>query len=467
MWGDEGRVRTLTSSDLDIVLVQETHWGSSGAWKHQGWSYFHSASEKPRQAGVLVGIRSDALDESRTAWREIVPGRLIWVRACVRGQERDLLSFYQLAQTGRDGETKDYRMKERRAVWNKLHRTLRGLPIRSLVVLGGDFNLSLEASSPVAGSGVLAAAGGREVREERAKVMDMLKELQMTALNTWSKPRPTYMHPTGNTQIDFIVVRRRNAHKLSKLTQPVDLDFQHGEAVDIGPLLHHFGPFGSLGGCDGLPSLRRDLRFLQVRRTSSVFGSRSRQHAWALLHDSGLGNLGRWAHRWSSTGRHARRCGRLPRSWTGYDLILFRAACNAHRAHRELKRHCRRREREQLLSCLLEAETAYRHGDSRAFFGFIRAVAPKQYLPQIKLRGKEGQLLTKDQEGGLLLEHVRKIFTGDGHGVPELMRVPEKLFCVQNWERSLREIKPHGCATGGGSDCSLATEHLRNCPDAL
>ena len=35
-------------------------------------------------------------------------------------------------------------MKERRAIWNKLHRTLRGLPVRSLVVLGGDFNLSMD-----------------------------------------------------------------------------------------------------------------------------------------------------------------------------------------------------------------------------------------------------------------------------------------------------------------------------------
>ena len=152
-----------TRSDLDIVLVQETHWGSSGAWKHQDWSYFHSASEKPRQAGVLVAIRSNVLDESRTAWREIVPGRLIWVRASIRGQQWDFLNLYQLAQTGRDGEAKEYRMKERRAVWNKLQRTLRGLPIRSLVVLGGDFNLSLEMSSPVTGSGVMSADGGREV----------------------------------------------------------------------------------------------------------------------------------------------------------------------------------------------------------------------------------------------------------------------------------------------------------------
>ena len=158
------------------------------------------------------------------------------MRASIRGQQWDLLNLYQLAQTGRDGETKDYRMKERRAVWNKLQRTLRGLPIRSLLVLGGDFNLSLEVSSPVTGSGVLTAEGGREVREERAKVMEMLQEMQMTVLNTWSKPRPTYIHPTGSTQIDFIVVRRRNADKLSKLSRPVGLGLSAWRGCGHRPL---------------------------------------------------------------------------------------------------------------------------------------------------------------------------------------------------------------------------------------
>ena len=107
------------SPHIDICLLQETHWGSSGSWTHHGWTYFHSAAEKSRRAGVLVVIRSSTLDASQTAWREIVPGRLVWLRANIRGQQWDLLSLYQVAQAGRDGETKEYRMKERRAIWNK------------------------------------------------------------------------------------------------------------------------------------------------------------------------------------------------------------------------------------------------------------------------------------------------------------------------------------------------------------
>ena len=159
-----------TSPHIDIFLAQETHWGSSGSWTQQGWTYFYSAAEKPRQAGVLVGIRSSTLDASQTAWREIVPGRLLWTRASIRGQQWDLLNLYQVAQAGRDGETKEYRVKERRVIWNKLHRTLRGLPVRSL---GGDFNLSVEVFSPVTGCGVVAGSAEREAREERAKVLEI------------------------------------------------------------------------------------------------------------------------------------------------------------------------------------------------------------------------------------------------------------------------------------------------------
>ena len=46
---------------------------------------------------------------------------------------------------------------------------------------------------------------------------------------------------------------------------------------------------------------------------------------------------------------------------------LFRAVCNVQRAHRELKRHCRTRKREQLLLCLSEAEKALPAGRLQGF----------------------------------------------------------------------------------------------------
>ena len=68
---------------------------------------------------------------------------------------------------------------------------------------------------------------------------------------------------------------------------------------------------------------------------------------------------------------------------------------------------------------------------------------------QIKLRGKEGQLLTKIQERKILLDHVRSIFAGSTAGIPELVRMPEEIFSVRNWEVALREVKPRKAVPRG------------------
>ena len=429
-------------TDADICFVQETHWGSSGTWRQHGWVYFHSASERPRQAGVLVCIRSSVLEESQAAWREIVPGRLIWVRANIRGQQWDLLNLYQVAQAGRDGETKDYRLKERRSIWNKLQKTLQGLPFRSLVVLGGDFNLSLEVFSPVTGCGVVSGSMDRDAREERAKVLDLLNEAQLTLLNTWGKPLPTYQHPTGNTQIDFIAVRRRSADRISRLSKPVELGLASWRGCGHVPL------YASIRAVwqpwkhkHPKPRERSDVvpageeQITQLRRQVKTLCTGPS----AKLRKPELRSLDEQVERHWETRRQLRHS----RSWKGtlrHAFELFRAVCKAQQAHRELKRQCRYRKREQLLSLLDSAEEAFRQGDSKAFFGFVRLASPKQFLPQIKLRGAEGQLLSQEQEGQLLLAQFAR-FSLVTSSAPALVRVSEEVFSAQNWERALREVK--------------------------
>ena len=237
--------------------------------------------------------------------------------------------------------------------------------------------------------------------------MEMLKEVQITVLNTWSKPRPTYMHPTGNTQIDFIVVRRRNADKLSKLSRPVDLGLSAWRlrAPPLTASLRSFWrPWRKSRPVKPqerpvVPPGEDDIVRLRGQVKMACAGPPAR------FKPTELRSLGTQVVKHWEARRELREAS-LRQGGLRAAFSLFRAVCNVQRAHRELKRHCRTRKREQLLLCLSEAERAYRLGDSRAFFGFIRAVAPKHFLPQIKLRGQEGQLLTQDQEGSLLLEHV-------------------------------------------------------------
>ena len=310
----------------------------------------------------------------------------------------------------------------------------------------------MEVLGPVTGSGVMAGSFDREAREERAKVLDMLRETQMTLLNTWAKPLPTYLHPKGNTQIDFLAVRRRNADKESKTAQPVDLGLTSWRGCGHRPLVASlrsvWRPWRNKvasAGCrkeaitpDGEEEIVR-LR----RRIKDVCVGPPRRTRLPELRSVGEHVERHWEAR--------KQLQALPqRNFSLANVFhMMRTVCKAQRLHRNLKRECRQRRREQLLGCLVEAEDAHRRKDTKAFFGFVRAAAPKQYMPQIKLRGKEGQLLTKMQEGKLLLDHARDIFTGSTEGIPELARMPEDIFSARNRETALREVKPRKAVPEG------------------
>ena len=439
------------SLEADIVLLQETHWSSSGSWKQSGWTYFHSASERSRQAGVMIGVRSELLDDASAAWKEIVPGRLLWVRACIQGQQWDLLNLYQVAQAGKDGETKAYRLKERQAIWNKLQKVLRGLPMRSMVLLGGDFNLGLEPFRPVTGCGLMPTSLDRDAREERFRVLELLQEAQMTVLNTWSKARPTYLHPTGSTQIDFLAVRRRNADKVSKMAQPEDMGLSGWRSCGHRPvtasLRAHWRPWcrrvvKTQSDVMDTPQGEEALANLRSQVKLRCSGARRRLEPMVLRPlDAQV------ARHWEAR----RKLQTMPVAGGSLREFFnfFRAACGVQKLHRELKKHCRLRKREQLLSHLEMAEAAFQRGDSRAFFGFVRIASPKPFLPQIKLRGKEGQLLTQAQEGQLLLGHVKKIFAGDSTHIPDLAPLSPDIFAVERWEEALHEIKPNKAVPRG------------------
>ena len=156
-------------------------------------------------------IRSDLLAHNSAPWCQIVPGRLLWVRATIRGQQWDIINLYQVSNAGMDGETKTHRLQERRAIWNKLEKLVRSVPLRSMLAVCGDFNLSMEALPPVAGFGARPSAVDRDILEERRRVMNIFRQARMVFLNTWSGKQATYEHPTGDTQIDYVVVRQQVA----------------------------------------------------------------------------------------------------------------------------------------------------------------------------------------------------------------------------------------------------------------
>ena len=218
----------------------------------------------------MTAIRRELLTKAGAACQEIVPGRLLWVRAEILGQQWDLLNVSQVANAGMDGETKAYRVAERSSIWNKIRRVIRGLPTRSMVALAGDFNLSLDTQLPVTGNGALPGNLGN-LRE----VMELLREARMTVVNTWRKAEPTYLRPTGNTQIDYVAIRQHVADGFCNATSRPAGTLHRGEVVGMCLWRYIYGRFGSLGpaGSNKQPhSLEKPC--LRGRRKYSSFATR-------------------------------------------------------------------------------------------------------------------------------------------------------------------------------------------------
>ena len=55
---------------------------------------------------------------------------------------------------------------------------------------------------------------------ERSHVLDTLAKHRLTVLNSWGKRSPTYLHPSGNSQIDFVCARQHLADKQGKMAGP-------------------------------------------------------------------------------------------------------------------------------------------------------------------------------------------------------------------------------------------------------
>ena len=99
---------------------------------------------------------------------------------------------------------------------------MRTLPLRSSVIVAGDFNSNLCAASPCIGHSVLHNQAKPAVIEERRWLTGMLVAHQLAALNSWSRKQCTYNHPSGSSQIDWILVRSALADTRARTCAPAE-----------------------------------------------------------------------------------------------------------------------------------------------------------------------------------------------------------------------------------------------------
>ncbi|CAE7279792.1 pol [Symbiodinium sp. CCMP2456] len=206
---------------IGVFILVETHWSFTNDFQSEGWTLIHSGTSKKKGAGVLVGIRSDLIDQHSMKWNELEAGRLLHVRCHIRRQQYDILAIYQHALARVSGEEQAELMTRRRALWRKLDGAIAGFPFRSSLLIAGDFNMVFEPLAEVAGHGIRPGGDTEKLKAERAEVMEIFKARRLVVLNSWSKAAITYHHPNGSSQIDYILVRRQSADIESRKCAPV------------------------------------------------------------------------------------------------------------------------------------------------------------------------------------------------------------------------------------------------------
>ncbi|CAE7908897.1 unnamed protein product, partial [Symbiodinium sp. KB8] len=374
-------IRTLLGQhpEVKILVLQETHHDYQSEWTDGGWTFIHSPAKVPKQGGIMVGIRSDFSLQSTIRWQELIPGRLVHVRCYAQEQHLDVVGIYQHTLPF-GGSSLEAALKKRKTLWNRLDGFLKSLPVRSSVFLAGDFNSGVNPSSPLAGPGVLPHSQQKLVVEERQWLTEMLRSHQLCALNTWGTRRATYQHPTGQSQIDFILVRCALAD---------------GESRRCGPWRVPLAGWRTAGHLPLLASVRVQWRPWLLKKPTRGGG------AAAVYPDESvpLGRLRADVLRCSepAAAPPARPGvegldGRIVQFWNARRLVL-----QLQKRHRELRARARANKRKQLLSILSIAESAAQQGDSRDECKMLADYAKKLFQALLQL--KPGKVAPVNEPG--------------------------------------------------------------------
>ena len=366
-----------SKQEVQIFAIQETHWSKTLEWQQEGWSLFHSAPVKGKQAGVLLGVRADVAQNADISWTEVIPGRLMHWRGYIGKQQLDILNLYQHALSFRNEEQKQSVMKQRQVVWKAVDKTLAALPFRSSVALLGDFNASCHLPGE---------RSGQECISDPVMLICQLKDSRL-----WiCCPCIGCVHLTPGVANSLPTDTRTVAPRLtssvldsnSRMALPSEaglfrLPSQDG--VQRGTMWCSVA--FRLGGHRGLGNTRlcqesmtdpplmscsrsRDLNLRTSRmqlRPSLPLSNRPPQKPALSQVDSAVKRL--W---------QAPRKERPPRTQMLQAFRASRAELEQRRRHRELRKIARQRKRQQLLDILQQVEQAAAQHDTRTQYRFIR-----------------------------------------------------------------------------------------------
>ena len=239
-----------------------------------------------------------------------------------------------------------------------------------MILLGGDFNTSLVPHPPNVGHGILQRGTAADLEQERLLLNEIFCRHRLSVLNSWGQKQATYEHPTGNTQIDFLVVRQQVADSSAKQAGPVDSGLAAWRRAGhklLGGNLRVTWKFWKEATANrtmkqAQPATDPREQSIVALRTLVKMRCPDREAAQRLPPPAGVAQ--EVERRWKLR-KMLKQVGGVQFLKHAFRAMFLHA--KAQRAHRELIKACRQRRRARLLSCLQQIEHASERGDCKAF----------------------------------------------------------------------------------------------------
>ena len=431
---------------IKIMILVETHHSYSNEWVDGDWTFVHSPATSPKQGGILLGIRQDFCSRDTMRWQELVPGRLLHLRCFARDlQHLDVVAVYQHALPF-GSDKLDVALAKRKTLWGRIDKLLRSFPVRSSVVLAGDFNSGLNTTADFAGFGVVPHSQQPAVIAERQELTSMLHSHRLCALNTWGRKEPTYRHPSGKSQIDFILVRRALADGVAKRCAvwktPLAGWRSSGHESLKASIKLHWKPWSLRGH----KTVREDVggsntsAGAAIRELQGQLAGQPTAPVVRVARPALVGLDGELLLFWQAQRQLRTRC-----SGTFREIFArMRLFLQIRRRHRELKSRARFQKRRQLLDILERAEGAAAKGDSKSLFQCVRLLAPRGGARSLRLRDAQGSLMHPRAECRMLSLYAAELFKARrarDFCSPSLTPLSPALFTPAAWTSALRSLR--------------------------
>ena len=199
-------VETITRRNIDLCCVQEVRWRGASArhitGKNSRYKFFWVGNNQGI-SGVGVLLAEKWVDKGYDIKR--VSGRIMLIKLLVGEVVLTVLSVYA-PQTGLEESTKD-------AFYDSLQTVISELPDKEIVIPCGDWNghVGREAAGY---EGVHGGSGYGERNADGDRVLEFAVANDFVIGNTFFVKRDshliTYQSGNAKTQIDFILLRKRN-----------------------------------------------------------------------------------------------------------------------------------------------------------------------------------------------------------------------------------------------------------------